>query len=486
MNNEKIKGDQAIFKEFPKEQLTKDKFGETLFIDYSGQRNDVMPIKSKKFENNVRRYIFKKGLSLQEKEVKDYVNEISTHAYFSENEEIETSIRSWHCPDTSAVLYDLGDKDGTLVEMSGGEAKLVTDSKAFPDAYFRHPDTMQPMKKPIFSKAWIKSLFKLQAYVNSDNATFLIFLAYLSFVIAHPKSKGIPYPALIVQGMQGSGKSFLCSNVLRALLDPNSNETLRMPNRDQDWVLQLNHTFVGIYDNIRSLTPKESDLLCQVVTMCSFAIRQHHSYEELVSIKMHSPLVLNGIYNFVSQPDLADRSFRILLQPMKPENKKTEVQLKQDFNALLPELLGSLFTLSAKALAVQDDCVTKYPARLMDFSLWLAAIEKVLKQPEGVLQKAYLKNVKSIMAVSLEDDGLMNALKELLDECGEGVWRYTPAELLYAVEGASSGDTLPRSPSALTKRLKDTKTSLAANDIHFSLGRDAERFIKISSTKIPA
>ena len=486
MNNKRSKNSQDVLKAFPVEKLAKDKFGMPLYITSCGLRKDAVPVKSKLFENYVRRYIFENGLSLLEKDVKDIVGEISGHAYFSDKEPIETSIRSCHCSETGAVIYDLADKAGTLVEISKGEVKFVNDPLAFTNVFFRHPETMLAMKMPMVTKTWSKTLFKLKSYVNADSTTFMLFLAYLSFVIAHPKSKGIPYPALIIQGMQGSGKSFLCNYVLRALLDPNSNASLRMPNRDQDWAIQLTHTFLGVYDNIRSFTPKESDLLCQIVTMCSFVIRQHQSYEEIASMIMHSPLVLNGIFNFVDQPDLADRSLRIQLQPMQQESRKTEIQLKTEFNELLPELLGSLFMLSAKALEVLDTCETKYPARLMDFSLWLAANEKVFGLTEGKLQKAYLKNVKSIMAVSLEDDGLMHGLKELLNELGDGQWRYTSTSLLEALDASNSADSLPKSASGLTKRLKEIKTSLSANDIYFEIGRDAERFIIISSSKLPA
>ncbi|MCV5951024.1 hypothetical protein OFN94_40085, partial [Escherichia coli] len=52
------------------------------------------------------------------------------------------------------------------------------------------------------------ALKKLRNFINTDQDTFLLLVAYMTYLMAHPKAKGVPYPILMIQGEKGAGKSF--------------------------------------------------------------------------------------------------------------------------------------------------------------------------------------------------------------------------------------------------------------------------------------
>lgn len=483
-NNENLKRVLDLFKQ---DSLALDENDNPYYIKKFGSTNVVMPIKSKSknFPNEIRKLARSINVSVNKYNIDEIKDEIESMAFDEEKPYIKTAVRVSLSSDGLSVLYDLGDTEGSLIQIGKGKAKLIQCDSESKGVYFRRPDTMLPMVKPIFGDKWKKDLKLLQQYINTDNVTFLVLLGYLTYLISHPKSKGVPFPILVIQGQQGSGKSFFCNNVIRSILDPNSSTSLRLLKRDQDLAIQLENTYLAVFDNLRVLSKDFSDLFAQVATKTFFSIRQHNSYDELVSKELHAPLILNGIHDFIKESDLAERCFKVKLNIMKPEDRKTELQLKPEFDALLPKIMGAVFTLAAKAMSEVDNCVVKYPARIMDFSKWLAAIEKVLGMPEGALQKAYVTNVNETMASGTADDSLTLALQKLLKNRPKP-WKGSASSLLELLQEHESSYYLPKGAGALSQRLKGQEPGLKANGIHLAFGRDKERYIIVSNKKLAA
>lgn len=447
--------------------------------------NVSVAVQSNKFKKDIRLKARSLDLRLKKPELQDIVDDIESSYYEDEKAPITPSVRGALSADGS-VFYDLGRKDETLVKLSKGVPELVLGTGLIDCDKFLQPETMLPMELPVFSENWKLSLSKLRPFINSDQVSFVLLIGYLTYLLAHPKSKNVPYPILVIQGQPGSGKTFFCNNIIRALIDLNSNASMRLAKRDQDIALQLENTFLAVYDNLRTFNKDFSDLFAQIATKTSFSIRQHSSYEELVSKALHAPQVFNGIHNFIKESDLAERCFRVVLNVMKSENRKTEVQLKSEFEVIQPEVMGALFTLTAKTMEAVKDCDVKYPARIMDFSLWLAGIEKVYNFTEGQLQKAYVENVKSTMASGTEDDSLTLALQKFLAVQSTKAWKGTATELLTELKTHDLPYNLPKNAGALSQRLKGQTPSLEANNIHLKFGRDKERYIIVSAKKLTA
>jgi hypothetical protein len=98
---------------------------------------------------------------------------------------------------------------------------------------------------------------------------------------------------------------------------------------------------------------------------------------------------------------------------------------------------------------------------------------------------AYRRNVTDAADILLDNDPLCTALLALL-EASKNYWRGTPATLLgqlraWAPDGSVQERNWPRSPQALSSRLRLTMPSLRKRQILISKGKsNGERYIELT------
>ncbi|MGR5411010.1 ATP-binding protein [Vibrio sp. PNB22_8_1] len=385
-------------------------------------------------------------------------------------------------PKTKSVLIDQGDEDGTLLLLRDGKVEIIKDGDEFHHVPFLRSPQMLPLATPDLTGAWRDGIKLLHPYVNTSTSELMMLIVYITYVLAHPKAVGVPYPILVIQAEKGSGKSFTSGNIVRGLTDPNTNATLTFPRTDKDLAIHSNSSYMLMYDNMRSVSGPMSDLLCSVATGSSFATRKLYADSDLTSMTLHSPLVLNGIHSFVKESDLADRCLRLLLAKMEEQNRRSERELKECWARDLPVIFGSLLQLSALLLQAEPNVKPVHSARIMDFSAWLAAFEQVAGLPEGRMQKAYKDNIRSLSASGVEYDSLTIALEKFIAiHCkNNAVWEGEPSELLRLLQMLESSYGLPKNASTMTTKLKAQEASFNAAGIYFQMGRSKKRFIKVA------
>src|SRR6476661_5352892 len=97
-------------------------------------------------------------------------------------------------------------------------------------------------------------------------------------------------------------------HVLLQLFDPNSADVQPPPKDPDEYVAALNRHGLG-FDNISRLALGMSDALCRMSTGAGMVRRQFHTRQEQVRFpKMARPQILNGIAEFITQPDLQSRA----------------------------------------------------------------------------------------------------------------------------------------------------------------------------------
>lgn len=111
----------------------------------------------------------------------------------------------------------------------------------------------------------------------------------------------------MLAGEQGSAKSTF-SAVLRKLLDPNCAPLRALPREDRDLFIAANNGHVLTFDNVSGLPGWISDTLCRLATGDGFAVRQLYTDQDEVLFDAARPVILNGIEDMVTRPDLADRA----------------------------------------------------------------------------------------------------------------------------------------------------------------------------------
>lgn len=456
-----------------------------LLVENLAELKVAVPLASDKGEQLLRKYAKRAEYRIVgSAAVKEASEEIEAIAWDYEQPTIRPQIR-YGTADKNSVTIDL--MNGSVVQLSAEGVDILETMPACNESlYFSRPSFQLPMVVPSLPCVDTKaSLKKLRKYINTDESTFFLLVAYMTYLMTHPKEKGVPYPILMIQGEKGAGKSFFCNNVLRGLLDPSAVSALAFPNKQEDFILAINGMFLAVFDNLRTLKKSQSDLLCTTATKGSTAKRTLYTTSELTLLELHSPLVLNGIHDFVQESDLASRCLRVCLNPMKDGERREELVLKEELAEAMPEIFGALLTLASKGLAALPDVEVKHQARMMDFSKWIGALEKVWGVEGGKLQKAYQLNVKSLMASGTADDSLTIALQKLLKQMVSGkVKKFTPSQLLSNLQSHEDSMYLPKGAAALTAKLKGQESSLNANGIYFKFGRDAERYIMVSSEPI--
>jgi hypothetical protein len=127
-----------------------------------------------------------------------------------------------------------------------------------------------------------------------------------------------PYPVIVLSSEQGSAKSTF-SAILRALLDPDTAPLRALPREDRDLFIAASNGHVLAFDNVSGLPAWISDTLCRLATGGGFAVRQLYTDRDEVLFDAARPVILNGIEDIVTRPDLADRAVFLTLEPIQEE-----------------------------------------------------------------------------------------------------------------------------------------------------------------------
>lgn len=202
------------------------------------------------------------------------------------------------------------------------------------------------------------------------------------------------------------------------------------------------------------------------------------------------PVILNGIEDIVTRPDLADRSVFLTLEPIPEERRRAEQELWAAFETERPRILGVLLDAAAKGLAMLPQTRLDKLPRMADFALWATACETALWSA-GTFWSAYCGNRDDAVEGVIEADPIAAAVRAAMTTRTE--WTGTASELLGALaemagERVAKAKTWPDSPRALAGRLRRAATFLRkiGIDVGFEReGRARTRMIRIITTGKP-
>jgi hypothetical protein len=234
-----------------------------------------------------------------------------------------------------------------------------------------------------------------------------------------------------------------------------------------------------------------SDTLCRLATGGGFAVRQLYTDQDEVLFDAARPVILNGIEDIVTRPDLADRAVFLTLEPIPEERRRPEAELWAAFEAERPRILGVLLDAVVEGLKrLPETHLPKLP-RMADFALWATACEAAL-WPAGTFWSAYCGNLGEAVESVIDADPVAGAVRAMMKSRTERtVWAGNATDLLGAL-GEMAGDrvakskTWPDSPRALGGRLRRAATFLRKIGINISFereGRARTRTIVITTTE---
>ncbi len=200
-------------------------------------------------------------------------------------------------------------------------------------------------------------------------------------------------------------------------------------------------------------------------------------------------MILNGIEDIVTRPDLADRAMFLTLEPISEEGRRPEAELWAAFEAERPRILGALLDAVVEGLKRLPETRLEKLPRMADFALWATACETAL-WPAGTFWSAYCDNRDEVVEDVIDADPVANAVRAIMATRTE--WTGTASDLLgdlaeVADEGVVKSRTWPGNPRALGGRLRRAATFLRKVGIEISFEREGRaRTRTILITTVPS
>jgi hypothetical protein len=376
------------------------------------------------------------------------------------------------------IELDLINAQETRIRITAGKVMPVTQGSDI--IFYRTPNA-----RAIVLPAAVGNIDSLKSYVNLHPKDHPLFVAWLTYTLAHPKVSTSKYLILVLQGGQGSGKTSLCNNVILRLIDPSVIGVQRMPSDEKDLAIAVQHAHVVAFDNVRGFKSSISDLFCIVSTGGQVTSRRLYTDAEQIVIHLHGALVLNGIHSFVTQSDLAQRCLTLQLLPIPDEKRQSDPDMLRNLEADLPAIQRGLFDLIAAIFEHLPTVKVEKTERMIDFVRWLAAMEVAHGVPPGVYQREYSEVLQQGQLDSLLDNVLASAILSFIDERQGGQWSGTPGALLDLLSASQAIQVLrsrewPSNPIALSKRLVGLQASFVTQGVRIESSRGRHRTITIT------
>ena len=357
------------------------------------------------------------------------------------------------------LVIDMGGKDWRCMEVDARGWRWCESPPMF-----RRGGAPLPLPEPMkadFGKLW--------KYVNVSPEDRPLLAAYM---VASLRPIG-PYPQLHFSGEQGTGKSTTV-RVIKSLIDPSVSQLRAPPKEVRDLLVGALNGWCLALDNMSFLTPQLSDTLCRLATGGAISERQLYTNTDEVLLEVQRPVILNGIEDLATRPDLAERGIHIELQRI--EHRKPERQFWAEFKADAPHIFGAL--LEALSCAIRDYQTIRIERlpRMADFAIWAAAALPSLGFTVDEFLSAYDDNQEAGLSAGVDSSPVGNAVIDLLQV--KPVWEGTSSDLLTDLsskvdETLRRSPAWPRSPRGMSGILRRLAPALRVSGIEVTAGRES-------------
>lgn len=335
-------------------------------------------------------------------------------------------------------------KDGYIIDLTNDSWQVVI---VLPTGYevldespvaFIRSNTSAPLPLPIdgnFNLLW------RYANVAEDERSLV-----LAFVLDSWRPD-TPYPILYLTGEQGSGKSSTHRSV-RQICDPNAIPLRTAPKSVEDLFVSAGVNHQASFENMSSLSGPLQDALCTLATGAGFAKRKLYSDSDETVIEVKRPVIINGISDVVTRPDLIDRMVHINTRLLATIAE--EVSFNEGFDQDRSAIFGGLLGLFVKVLSELPTITLDEETRLIDFAKMGEAIHKVQCLPKGSFMDSYLRNKNASLARSIEASPIAMALQDFIKGRSDA-WSGTIKSLQNELDASrrQEGEGWPKTPRGL-------------------------------------
>ena len=244
------------------------------------------------------------------------------------------------------------------------------------------------------------------------------------------------------------------------------------------WIIAL--------DNLSHLPPWLSDGLCRLSTGGALTKRELYTNGDEFIMEAMRPVILTGITDVVHRGDLQDRAISITLPPISRYERRSESELRADFNRVAPSILSALLQAVVTAIGGEKDVQLDELPRMADWARWTTAAEPALGWAHGTVMKAYDAGRQDAVERGLDEDQLAVAVIALALP-----WEGTATELLTRLSPLGRPPAgWPQTPRRLSSDLRRLAPQLryVGIDLMFDRrhGHESHRIIRIENVTAPS
>ena len=300
------------------------------------------------------------------------------------------------------IEYDLvnAEHEYVAVSLKGWKITKKTRNK------FLKRNTSSAQMTPQQTKNNLLTLLK--PFVNTDHDGLILFATWLVQAFCEGN-----HSALLIMAEQGCGKSTL-TKMAQRIIDPYKGQPSVMPSKKDDLFAMLTNSYFVAFDNTDVLSKEVSDILCSAVTGATVQKRKLYTTNELGLYELHNTLVLNGIDIVPTESDLASRCLLLKLKPIEAEKRKTDTELREDFQNMLPEILGAIFNVLSEAMKTIREIQPVRMPRMAESYKEMLAIAVAMGVPESRFESIYNANLTA-MDKARADVAIVEAVKEYME-----------------------------------------------------------------------
>ena len=357
-----------------------------------------------------------------------------------------------------------GERDAVRIT---GEGWCITPAKDVPVSFLRDKDQL-PLPKPVQGEAQWGDLRRVMNVETDDEVALLG--AYLVAALRPFADGSGQYPIGLVHGEQGTGKS-KALKILQALIDPSRLTGRVMPREPRDFWVCANRRHLLHYDNISAISGQFADQIAPIATGGSYSARALHTDGEEFSITACRPMLFGGIPSgLLGREDMRDRTIAFELKPLPKGERREEVEIFAEFEALHPALLGLLY--DGLAAGLRNLPTTKLEAgpRMLDACTWAEACAPGLGIEPGLITRAWMANRAGADRVALDADDVAQAVLKLLQaqaDLGLDHWKGSPTALYdrlleLAPDHVRKSTLWPKSAVGLGEKLRRIAPAMRA------------------------
>lgn len=381
----------------------------------------------------------------------------------------KTFIRIAETPNGKTYV-DLVDAARNIVEVDENGFRII-ESRNCPVRFVRKKG-MLPLPTPETGG----TIDELKNFANVADDDFILLVSWLVACFRNDK----PFPILALHGEQGSAKS-TTSRFVRELIDPNACALRSKPKDEHNLMVAANNSFIVAFDNLSYISADLSDALCRLATGGGFATRELYSDDDETLFNATRPILLNGIEELASRPDLIERALIFNCPRIEKGKRQLERKLKADFAKAKPKVFGALLELVATAKRNLPNLPEMEFPRMADFAEFAFA---ALGEDFNL---RYAANRETANESALDASPIAKEILKFMETRTE--WTGTPSELFFHVlsiadEQTRKLKTFPKQANVFSNQLTRIAVTLRNENINIERGRTGAKKA-ITITKLP-